>query len=70
MTKKEIVLRYKINKKLNRMGYHLRLSFLKYDETEIIYDYIRPIHDWFEELIKVEPIVIAQIKAEQYNFKS
>ena len=69
MTKNEIELRDNINKELNRMGYHLRLSLLKYDETEIIYDYIKPIHAWFEELIKVEPIIIERIKAAQSNFK-
>jgi hypothetical protein len=69
MTKNEIGLRDKINKELNRMGYHLRLSLLKYTKTEMMYDYIKPIHDWFEELAKVEPIVIEQIKAAQYNFK-
>ena len=65
MDEKEIFLRDSINKELSRLGYHLRLSYLTFSQTEMLFNYIEPIHNWLNELPAVDHLVVAKIKEAQ-----
>ncbi|WP_148686361.1 hypothetical protein [Candidatus Nitrosocosmicus hydrocola] len=65
MNEYEEKIRNDINNDLEKLGFHLRLSMLSFDETESVHDYVPPIHDWFGEWMDVEEIVIHRIKSEQ-----
>jgi hypothetical protein len=54
-----------INKELSRLGYHLRLSYLTFSQTEMLFNYIEPIHNWLNELPDVDHLVVAKIKEAQ-----
>jgi hypothetical protein len=70
MKNKEVSLRDSVNKELNRRGYHLRVSFLNYSQTDMGFNYIEPIHNWANELPAVNQLVIDKIKEAQKRLLS
>lgn len=69
MSRKAILLRDAINKKLSRKGYHLRIAYLKFSKEELVFNFVEPIHNWFNELLEVHYIVIDICNEARRNIK-
>jgi len=69
MSRQAIILRDSINKELSRKGYHLRIAYLKFSKEELIFDYVEPIHKWFDELVKVHQIILEISNEARRNIK-
>jgi hypothetical protein len=62
MTGEEINLRDDINRELERLGFHLRVSTLHANTDEAAFDYLQPVGEWIKELSDVDPVITNTIK--------
>lgn len=67
MTEEELSLRDDINRKLERLGFHLRISTLHANIDEAVFDYIQPIGESIKELPTVELTITNMIMEWQQN---
>jgi hypothetical protein len=62
MTDEEKSLRDNINRELEQLGFHLRVSTLFANVNETIFDFLPPIGKWIGELSDVDSLVARRIK--------
>ena len=67
MTEEELSLRDDINRKLERLGFHLRISTLQTNTDEAVFDYIQPISQSIKELPTVDLTITNMIREWQQN---
>jgi hypothetical protein len=49
MSEQELKLRDQLNKELSKKGVHLRLASVTVQGNDYGFDFVRPIHEWFDE---------------------
>jgi hypothetical protein len=67
MTEEEENLRDNINRELERLSFHLRISTLHANTHEAAFDYLQPINEWIKELSNVDSIITNMVKEWQQN---